>query len=134
MAARRFPALSGLAALLLLPAALASAAPRLVVQHVALAGFAYHDAAACWSELHEGDALVLQAEPGNVHDDFAIQVRWQGCLLGYLPRTANGPAVHALRRQWPLQARIERLRQHPDPRQRILIELSVPLRTRSDLP
>lgn len=123
---------------LLLSALLASlpahAGPRLVVQEVALAGFTHHEAPACWDSLQEGAALSLQAEPGNPHDGYAIQVRWQHCLLGYLPRTANGAAVYALRQGWPLQARIGRLQAHPDPRRRILIELSMPLRERDERP
>lgn len=99
-------------------------AARLVIQRSPLAGFTHHAASALWAELREGDALQLEHEPGNSHDAQAVKVLWRGQMLGYLPRTDNGALARALHQGLTLEARISRLREHPDPRRRIEVEIS----------
>ena len=99
----------------------------LVIQRTPLAGFKYHQAQALWPALREGDALTLVAEPANPHDSQAIRVDWQGQVLGYLPRRLNGAVSRAHAEGVVLAARIRQLRAHPDPRQRIEIEILLPL-------
>lgn len=114
-------------ALLTLGCGVAFGQSSLVVQRTPIAGFKHHHAQALWSELREGDVLTLIAEPANAHDAQAIRVDWQGQSLGYLPRTLNGAVSRALAEGAPLSARIRRLREHPDPRRRIEIEILLPL-------
>lgn len=114
-------------ALLALVSALAAGQSSLVVQRTPLAGFTHHHAQALWSALREGDALTLVAEPGNPHDPQAIRVDWQGQSLGYLPRYLNGAISRTLAQGTPLSARIHHLREHPDPRRRVEIEILLPL-------
>ena len=102
-------------------------APRLILQRAPLAGFTHHAAASLWPHLREGDALDLQREAANAHDKLAVRVLWQGQMLGYLPRTDNGAIARALDAGTPLLARIGRLREHPDPRRRIEVEISAAL-------
>ncbi|GAB2902063.1 hypothetical protein GCM10027046_33930 [Uliginosibacterium flavum] len=101
--------------------------PRLIIQRAPLAGFTYHAAGALWSQLREGDALTLVREAANPHDNLAVRVDWQGQALGYLARTDNGAVARALDRGTVLQARISRLREHANPRQRIEVEVSAQL-------
>ncbi len=112
-----------LALLLLTTPALAQQA-RLVLQRCPLAGFSHHAAAELWPGLREGDPLTLSHERTNPHDAQTVRVDWQGQALGYLPRTDNGAIARALARGQTLDARISRLREHPDPRKRIEIEVS----------
>lgn len=111
-----------LATLLTAPRSLAQQV-RIVVQSSPLAGFRYHDAAAVWSELKAGDPLELVREPANVHDTNAVRVEWRGRMLGYVPRAENAAVAWALDRGEPLQARISRLREHPNPRLRVEFEV-----------
>ena len=122
---RRTPLLMRAIALLLLALANTPApATRLVIQRTTLAGFTHHAAAALWPELQEGDALQLEHESGNPHDAQAVRVLWRGNMLGYLPRTDNGALARALHQGLLLDARISHLREHPDPRRRIEVEIS----------
>ncbi|MDQ7990347.1 MAG: HIRAN domain-containing protein [Candidatus Dactylopiibacterium sp.] len=118
--------LKNAAAALLCAASLATSAagPRLVIQQTSLAGFSHHAAPAVWARLAEGDALRLEAETANPHDAQAVRVFWGEHLLGYLPRRDNGAIARALRAGLPLQARVAWRREHPDPRQRIGVEIS----------
>jgi len=93
------------------------------VQTVTLAGVGYHQGGDVWTLLHEGDALTLVREADNKHDPLAVRVDWQGHVLGYVPRDQSGPIAAALDRGTALTARISRLREHPNPRERILIEV-----------
>ncbi|MEC5386040.1 HIRAN domain-containing protein [Uliginosibacterium sp. H3] len=101
----------------------AHAATRVRVQTVTLAGVGYHQGGDVWPLLHEGDALTLVREADNKHDPLAVRVDWQGHVLGYVPRDQSGPIAAALDRGTSLSARISKLREHPNPRERILIEV-----------
>jgi hypothetical protein len=96
---------------------------RIVVQSSPLAGFRYHDAPAVFAQLRPGDALTLVREPGNPHDANAVRVEWQGHTLGYVPRSENAAVAWALDRGEPLQARVSRVREHPNPRMRVELEV-----------
>ena len=98
---------------------------RLLVQSSPLAGFSYHAAAEIFSELRVGDALELAREHDNPHDPNAIGVLWRGRKLGYVPRRANAALAWGLDRGEPLQARISRIAQHPNPARRIEFEVYV---------
>ncbi len=39
--------------------------------------------------MKEGDLLELAREPGNMHDDCAIALHWQGKKVGYIPAAIN---------------------------------------------
>jgi hypothetical protein len=96
---------------------------RVVVQSSPLAGFRYHDAPAVFARLRPGDALTLVREPANPHDANAVRVEWQGHKLGYVPRAENAAVAWALDRGEPLQARVSRVREHPNPRMRLEFEV-----------
>lgn len=98
---------------------------RILVQNSPLAGFRYHEAGAVWDELRVGDRLELVAEPHNPHDVDAIAIAWRGRKLGYLPRAENRTVASALAGGRRLEARIAHLRPHPNPRQRIGIDIYV---------
>ncbi|HXC38927.1 MAG TPA: HIRAN domain-containing protein [Burkholderiales bacterium] len=101
------------------------ASVRLLIQSSPLAGFRYHEAPRWFADMKAGDALELSREPDNPHDARAIQVRWHGHLLGYVPRAQNETLAWAIDRGDTLSARISRLRQHPNPRLRVEFEVFV---------
>jgi HIRAN domain len=110
------------------------AATRVRVQSVTLAGVAYHQSAEVWAQLRSGDALRLVHESDNAQDPWAVRVDWQGYTLGYLPREQSAPVAQALDRGMLLVARIARLREHPNPRERILIEVFAEISAPSPAP
>lgn len=100
-----------------------AAAIRMLVQSSPLAGFSHYDAAANFDAIKIGDALVLVREPENPYDVNAVRVEWHGVKLGYLPKRENRAVAKEMDRGGKLEARVARLRHHPDPRQRLLIEV-----------
>jgi HIRAN domain len=96
---------------------------RVLVQSSPIAGFRYHDAPKIWDELQAGDTLALVHEPGNPHDKNAVRVEWRGRMLGYVPRKENAALAWALARGERLSARVSRLRDSPNPRERIEFEV-----------
>lgn len=98
-------------------------AGALVVQSFPLAGFSHHAANALWPQLREGDLLTMRVEQDNPHDSQAVSLCWQEQRIGYLPRHLNGAVSRALSTGRPLEARIAKLRWHPDPRRRIEVEV-----------
>jgi hypothetical protein len=114
---------------LLLTASLLAAADevRILVQSSPLAGFQYHAGSIHWDRMREGDRLQLIREPGNLHDAKAVRVEWNGEMLGYLPRRENAAVAAAMDAGEPIGARIEKLREHKNPWQRVLIEVYVAL-------
>ena len=110
---------------LLAPAAAASESVGMLVQNSPLAGSQYYAASKVWNEIRVGDRLTLVREADNRHDRNAIRVEWRGHKLGYVPRAENRAAARALDAGERLEARVTRLRDDPDPWQRI--EFSVHL-------
>ncbi|MBP9714470.1 MAG: HIRAN domain-containing protein [Sterolibacterium sp.] len=98
---------------------------RVLVQSSPLAGFQYHAAATLWAQLKPNDPLQLKREPDNPHDVRAVRVEWQGQMLGYLPRSENQAVADEMDRGGRVEARIARLREHPNPWQRVLVEVFV---------
>lgn len=99
----------------------------LLIHSTQVAGLAHYEAAKVWGELRPGDPVQLEADPSNPHDARAVRVLWRGHMLGYLPAAENAPLAAALAQNRPLQARIARLRDHPNPRERLRIDVLAPL-------
>lgn len=114
-----------LVGLCLPPRAATAQQVRLLVQSSPLAGFNYHQAPSVWRDLRVGDALQLEREPDNAYDDRAVRVRWQGHMLGYVPRAHNAALAWALDRGEALSARVSRLQPQRSPRKRIEFEVYV---------
>lgn len=113
--------------LLLVAASTQAQTVRILVQSSPLAGFQYHQAGELWTDLRVGDVLTLVREPDNPHDGNAVRVEWRGHKLGYLPRAENRTVAAEMDRGTAVVGRIARLREHPSPWQRLLIEVFVVL-------
>lgn len=100
---------------------------RILVQSSPLAGFQYHAGAAVWDEMKPGDVLTLVREPDNPHDPNAVRIDWHGQQLGYLPRVENRAVAAEMDRGGRVEARIAKLRNHPNPWQRVLLDVHVVL-------
>lgn len=96
---------------------------RMLVQSSPLAGFNHYDAAANFDAIKVGDELTLVREADNPHDVNAIRIEWHGIKLGYLPRRENRAVAMEIDRGGKIEARVARLRQHPNPRERLLIDV-----------
>ena len=108
---------------------------RMLIQSAAVAGFRHHQAPTLFDQLRPGDMLILKREPDNPYDRHAIQVLWQGQLLGYVPRRNNQALAWAmdqnpqlsdqhnvernLHRNFQISARISALHARARPRGRI---------------
>lgn len=115
-----------LAALLCCWAALAQGTEirsRFLLQESPVAGFRYHEGQEVWDQMRVGDPLALVREPDNPHDSKAVRVEWQGRLIGYVPRTDNEALARFLDQGIKAEARIVRLKQARNPRQRVLFEV-----------
>ena len=99
---------------------------KILVQSSPLAGSQYYGAKRLRSEIRVGDRLTLTREADNRHDRNAVRVDWNGEKLGYVPRAENRAVAQALEAGQPLEARVSRLRDDPDPWRRV--ELDVYLR------
>ena len=99
----------------------------LLIQSSPLAGSQFHALADVVDQIRVGDALTLKREPGNPHDRSAIQVLWQGHLLGFVPRRENKAIARAMDQGHPLIARVVALRPEESPWRRLRFEISMPL-------
>jgi len=81
---------STLLGLISLASAEAKPAPRRIfIQRSQLAGFQYYAGPHVSAHVEGQCALVLQREPYNQHDNYAVAVYWQGHKVGYIPRKEN---------------------------------------------
>ena len=97
----------------------------LLIQSSPLAGSQFHALPDVVSQIRVGDTLTLQRDPTNPHDSNAIQVLWQGHMLGFVPRRENKAVARAMDRGQPLVARVVALRPEESPWRRLRFEISV---------
>jgi hypothetical protein len=109
------------------PQAVRPARASLLIQSSPLAGSQYHALADVVNQIRIGDALTLRRVPDNPHDRNAIEVLWQGHILGFVPRRENSAVARAMDRGEPLEARISALRPDETPWRRLRFEISMPL-------
>jgi autotransporter translocation and assembly factor TamB len=100
---------------------------RMLVQSSLLAGFRYYQGGQLWDEIKVGDPLTLAREPDNPHDSNAVRVEWRGHKLGYVPRRENQAVARHMDSGGKVEARVSKLTQHRNPRQRIEFEVFVRL-------
>lgn len=119
----RFLQTSLLALCLLVSSLAAAESVKILVQSSPLAGSQYYAVSKVWNEIQPGDRLTLTREPDNRHDRNAIRVDWKGQQLGYVPRAENRAVARALDAGEKLEARVSRLRNDPNPWQRVEFEV-----------
>lgn len=119
---RSLAAILGLAAL---PRTAGAQAARrtILLQTSPVAGFQYHDGEMVWPMLRIGDTLQLVREHRNAFDNRAVRIEWEGCKLGYVPRSENHAIAQLLDRDTALSARIIELKNSSDPWQRARFEV-----------
>lgn len=99
----------------------------LLIQSSPLAGSQFHALPEVVDRIRVGDLLTLKREPDNPHDRNAIQVFWQGHMLGFVPRRENKAIARAMDRNQPLIARVVALRPEESPWRRLRFDISMPL-------
>ncbi|WKZ18197.1 MAG: HIRAN domain-containing protein [Candidatus Jettenia sp. CY-1] len=62
---------------------------RFFLNKFTVAGFQYYHGKNIIHQLKDGDCLLLQAEPQNVYDEFAVGIFYEGHKLGYVPKSDN---------------------------------------------
>ena len=96
---------------------------KILVQSSPLAGSQYYAVSKLRDEIRVGDRLSLTREPDNRHDRNAVRIDWNGQQLGYVPRKENRAVARALDSGEKLEARVSKLRDDPDPWQRVEFEV-----------
>lgn len=81
-------------------------ATQIHLQDCRIAGGHYYDCPDVLSDLRPGDALQFRRQPGNPHNERAIEVLWHDRKLGYLPRLDNAAAASLLDRTHDLRGEI----------------------------
>ena len=113
--------------LLLWASSVFAASVNVLVQSSPLAGSQYYAVEALWGEMRLGDRLTLVREPENRYDKRAVRIEWKGHKLGYVPRKNNRLVAESLDIGEALEARISKLRDDPDPWQRVEFEIYLAL-------
>ena len=113
--------------LLLWASSVFAASVNVLVQSSPLAGSQYYAVEALWGEMRLGDRLTLVREPENRYDKSAVRIEWKGHKLGYVPRKNNRLVAESLDIGEALEARISKLRDDPDPWQRVEFEIYLAL-------
>jgi len=119
----RFLPISLLAAALLFTPLARAESVKILVQSSPLAGSQFYAVRKLRDEIRIGDRLSLTREPDNRHDSNAVRIDWNGQQLGYVPRKENRAVARALDAGEKLEARVSKLRDDPDPWQRVEFEV-----------
>ena len=119
----RFLPISLLIAALLFALPADAESVKILVQSSPLAGSQFYAVRKLRDEIRIGDRLSLTREPENRHDSNAVRIDWNGQQLGYVPRKENRAVARALDAGEKLEARVSKLRDDPDPWQRVEFEV-----------
>ena len=100
---------------------------RVQLLETSLAGFQYYEGERLFPQLNIGDPLQLRRAPENKYDQRAVEVYWQGNMLGHIPRVANMSVSQILDKGGVLDAEISQLL--PENLPRYCVSLTVYLKT-----
>ena len=78
------------------PSAAQPAPKKYLMNQFWIAGLAYHDVQHVVRRFQPGTELCLVAEPTNPYDEFAVEIFYGECKLGYVPRSNNRHISHLL--------------------------------------
>jgi hypothetical protein len=99
---------------------------RVHLKDVYIAGTQYHDMARNedLARFAPGDPLQLKREPGNPHDEYAIQVLTRsGEMVGYIPRHQNRTVARIMDQGVEVVASIDRIAPDDSPWRRVWIKV-----------
>jgi hypothetical protein len=88
-----------------------------------IAGFQYYKGAEAEMYFKEDDLLVLQRQPKNPHDYFAVEVYHGNNKLGYLPRTGNKVIARMMDQGVSLHAKIRSIDPDAHPYRKVKVRV-----------
>jgi hypothetical protein len=96
---------------------------QLILSRCYVAGFQHHDGPDVLASLQAGQEFALVAEPSNIHDEFAVRIRWGRAHLGYIPRTENRNVSRLLQQGARLHCRAVSVAPDKDPWRMLEVEV-----------
>jgi len=81
----------------------------LQILETSIAGFQYYEGERLFPQLNPGDLLQLRRAAENKYDKRAVEVYWQGNMLGHIPKIANMSVSQMMDRNMQLSAHITTL-------------------------
>ena len=88
-----------------------------------LAGFQYYEGEHVFNRIKIGDTVQLRRAPENKYDKRAVEVYWNGNMLGHIPRMANRGISQMMDGGEKIRGSVTRLTQSDDPWRRVEIAL-----------
>ena len=89
-----------------------------------IAGFSYYQGAYVFGDLKIGSKLEILLDEENKHDEFAIELRFNGYKIGYIPRDENREIALILRAGYNIfEAVVQQLSPKAHPEQQVRVGL-----------
>ncbi len=91
-----------------------------------IAGFTYYEGAYVFDKLKIGSILEIKPDIKNKHDEFAVEILFEGKKLGYIPREFNREVAIILRAGYDIfEAVVQQLNQEKNPELQVKVGLFV---------
>ncbi|MFO7884014.1 MAG: HIRAN domain-containing protein [Desulfobacteraceae bacterium] len=91
-----------------------------------IAGFSHYQGAYVFSELTIGTKIKIVLDEGNIHDDHAVELRYNDHKIGYIPISANHDIAIILKAGHDIfEAVIQQLSPHEHPEHQVRVGLFV---------
>jgi hypothetical protein len=74
-----------------------------------IAGFQFYEGERLFNHIKINDTVRLHRVPENQYDKRAVEVYWQGNMLGHIPKAENMSLYQMLDNGIPLDAKVSRL-------------------------
>ncbi len=73
--------------------------------------------------IEQGMELTLTSEPGNEHDEFAVEVHYKSTKLGYIPRYNNRHVFRLLQQGASVSCKVKDVKPQGSPWEKIEVEI-----------
>lgn len=91
-----------------------------------VAGFTYYQGAIVFGDMKIGSRLEIKLDENNVHDDNAVELRFNGQKIGYLPREENQEVAVLLKAGYKIfESVVQQLSPEAHPEQQVRAALYV---------
>jgi len=101
---------------------------RIFFKSVHIAGFSYYQGSFLFREMFVGSPVELCLDENNKHDDYAVELRFKGQKVGYVPREENREIAKIIKAGYDIfEAVVQQLSpdEHPERQVRIGIFVKV---------
>ena len=91
-----------------------------------VAGFSYYQGSFVYGDLSIGSKIEIVPDNGNIHDEHAVELRYKGHKIGYVPKNENYEISTIIKAGYDIfTGVIQQLSPHEHPEQQVRVGIFI---------